>query len=799
MNDEPRCDRVLLVALAVTAGAPVALAPLPAAAATIGAALLLSRWVSRRLVVLALVLVAVAAGRAAWSLEEAAELHETAIGQLTPPPRCAVRAVVSRSPIVLRDQGRNRSPGDPLEARHQARVDVELLGGDCDGRRLDGGFRARLYGAPESLARGDVLLLVIDLAPVHLFDNPGLPDPRIRLALTGVAASGGVVDLQRLERGSSMSSWVDRARASVRRRIEATFAPDLAPFARALVLGESDLGRSERDAFRLSGLAHLLAVSGTHLVIAVVAFGRGLRALLARFRSLAARLDVGRISAGLCVPLVWLYADFAGGGGSAYRAAAMLTFAMVTRAAGRRPGGLRCFALSLIAGSMVEPLAICDLSFLLSVAATAGLVVGHRPIQGWAKGRHRVLRGFGTAMFSTVAAMSACAPVLLMIGSELPLLGVAANVLAAPVGELLALPLCLVHAVLWWSPAAEQGAALLAGGALAAVRAVAHAASEPAAAILELPPPTHWQLAVAAVGAVALWTVPRRIISSIAAVVTLAVLELVAIHHGAPHGQLRITVLDVGQGDALLVDLPDGKLMLVDGGGLVGSPVDIGERVVLRALSWRRRQQIDVAVLTHPHPDHYSGLQSTLRKLAVPEVWDTGFSAAQQPDGPVARWLAGLTARGVTVRSTATLCGGARRYGGAEVRVLSPCPTFDPAHGANDNSVVLLLRFGSRAALLVGDAEHAQEQALLAHHRATLGVDFLKVGHHGSRTSTGRAFVTAVSPTVAAISCGVRNRSGHPHRPTLATLAAAGAQVLRTDRGGAVVWETDGESQQWTQ
>ncbi|MBW2456723.1 MAG: DNA internalization-related competence protein ComEC/Rec2 [Deltaproteobacteria bacterium] len=770
MNEAPPRDPVLVVALALTAGAPLALAPVPAAAATIGAVALLARWISRPLLVLSLLLVVLGAGRVSWSLVAAAGAHGDALVRLSPPPRCALRAEVVRSPIVLR-AGQRRST-EPRRVGHQARIDVDLHEGDCGGEPFAGGLRARLYGAPEWLARGDEIWIVADLAPVHLFDNPGQADPRIRLALTGVTVSGGLVDLELLRRGSSPSSWIDRARASVRQRIEATFLPGLAPFARALVLGESDLGRSERDAFRLSGLAHLLAVSGTHLIIAVVAFGRGLRALLARCVRLAAWLDVGRISAAFCVPLAWLYADFAGGGGSAYRAAAMLTFAMLSRASGRRPCGPRCFALSLLVGSAVEPLAICELSFLLSVAATAGLIAAQRPIRGWSTRRHWVLGGMGSAMFSTVAAMAACAPVLLIIGSELPLLGVAANLLAAPVGELLALPLCLVHAVLWWAPAAEQGAALLAGGALAAVRAVAHSASSSPSAVLSLPPPTSWQLAVAALAAIAWWCLAWRRCSLVAAALLIAVLELWAMGEGAPTGRLRVTSLDVGQGDALLVDLPDGKLMLVDGGGLIGSPVDLGERVVLPVLRWRRRDRVDVVVLTHPHPDHYTGLMSTLEAIEVGEVWDTGLAEAAQPNGPVARWLAGLRARGVTVRSTATLCGRPQRFGEATLRLLAPCPSFAPERSANDNSVVMHLRLGGRAALLVGDAEHPQEQALLAQHRSQLGADFLKVGHHGSRTSTGRAFVAAVSPEVAAISCGARNRFGHPDPGTLATLAA---------------------------
>jgi competence protein ComEC len=131
--------------------------------------------------------------------------------------------------------------------------------------------------------------------------------------------------------------------------------------------------------------------------------------------------------------------------------------------------------------------------------------------------------------------------------------------------------------------------------------------------------------------------------------------------------------------------------------------------------------------------------------------------------------------------------------GGATIEVLAPCPGYAPDAGANDNSLVLRLSYGKRAALLVGDAEHDEERTLAARFGRGLRADFLKVGHHGSRTSSSPALLAAVRPGVAAISAGVRNRFGHPHPRTLAALRERGIEALRTDRGGAIVWETDGE------
>ena len=289
-------------------------------------------------------------------------------------------------------------------------------------------------------------------------------------------------------------------------------------------------------------------------------------------------MDVGRIAAAANVVLSWLYADFAGGGGSAYRAAAMLSLAMLARAFGRKPSGRRAFGLSLVGAALVEPLAACDLSFGLSVAATAGIMLWSAPSVVASETPHpvglrqRMLGWLYVGARATVAAHLACLPLLLSMSSEVPLLSVAANVLAAPVGELAALPVCLVHAVLWWWEPVEQGAAALGSGALQIVRAIAHARRSWRP---DVSPPASYTLASECSGdrgLVAVWARPaRRSYFASAALALLVGLEVQAMRAGAPTDELRITALDVGQGDAIVVDLPDGRVMLIDGGGLVGS------------------------------------------------------------------------------------------------------------------------------------------------------------------------------------------------------------------------------------
>jgi competence protein ComEC len=782
-------DPILLAALALLAGAPLALAPIPTAAAAVAAAWALRARLRRGALAAAAIAIVAGGLRARAALDEGAAIHRRATLLLTPPARCEGEAVVVGSPVVL-----GRGAGRPPESLGQARADVEITAGRCGDRVIEAPLRARLYGAPEDLARGDRVELVADLAPLHLFLNEDLPDPRPPIARSGVAASGGAIEVRTVARSSSIAAFIDRARSNVRRRIEATYHPDAAALGRALVLGETDLDPADDEAFRVSGLSHLLAVSGTHLVIAVVGLVAALRALLVRVGPIAARTDAGRLAAACAVPAVWIYSDFAGGSGSAVRAAAMLTAAMLARALGRRAPVVRTFGGSLLVLGALDPLLACDVSFGLSAGATAGLVLLQAPISAAIVRGPAFARRLLAPVATTLAATLGCTPILAVLSPTLPALGVASNLVAAPIGELCALPLCLAHAAVGWAPPVERGLALLGSGALLGVRAVARWSTAAGAAI-PIPPPTPWQLAAITVAAAATWAAEgraRRAATLVLGAAAWLALEIGAARAGAPKGVLRISVLDVGQGDAILVDLPDGSAILVDGGGMVGSPVDLGARVVQPVLRMRRRRKLRAVVLSHPHPDHFGGLVSTLPLVEVGELWDTGQGEDQGAGASYASLLARARARGVPIRRPRDLCGPPRVLGGVTIEVLAPCPGYDPDAGANDSSLVLRLTYGRRSALLVGDAERGEERALMDHARS-LRADFLKVGHHGSRTSTSPPFLAAVRPSFAAISAGVRNRFGHPSAVTLATLAEAGVEVGRTDRGGAIVWETDGE------
>lgn len=734
-----------------------------------------TRWGTRALIV---PLALFGALRAQTEVDEHARSWQAARRGVTPGARCIGVGEVVASPVLR---------GDRLSVT----ATLEL---DCDGQRLPAVHRVRLYGGPDTLGRGDRIRVVSQLSPVQILRNLELPDPRPGAARGGISLSGSVLSLSVERTGRGILHRIDQLRARARRRITQTFDPLAAPMARALVLGENDLDEEDDSAFRKSGLSHLLAVSGTHLVFAVVSLVTGLKALLTRLTFISSRYPCERLAAWVGCPLALAYADYAGGSGSAWRAAFMLCAVFAARALGRRAGPGRSLGWSLLAGALFDPLVCYDVSFLLSAAATVGLVCVGSPMLAWAETwsvtkRSKVVGYLIASIFATVGSMLPCAPLLAVLSPDLTLAGILANVVAAPLGEIIALPLCLAHILAAPIPILELGMAKAAGGALLVVRQVAHWSAAARSMAFAVPPPTAlhmYVIGVAGSGALlSAWR--RRWRMTLGWVAGLALgsvgAEAWARHRARPEGELRIAQLDVGQGDSALIDLPDGRLMLIDGGGSAqpGAGFDPGQRVILPLLRARRVSRIDIVLITHPHPDHYAGLTSVLAESKVGEIWDSSYPAGQQYQR--------LLQTGPRVRHAEELCkaypAGGPEQSGYLLEVLGPCPS-SPELDANDNSIVLRISARGRRFLFTGDAEAAQEAQLVEQHASDLTADWLKAGHHGSRTSSSEEFLSHVRPSLVGISCGVRNGFGHPHAEAVQRIAASGAGIWRIDDSGSL-------------
>jgi competence protein ComEC len=294
-------------------------------------------------------------------------------------------------------------------------------------------------------------------------------------------------------------------------------------------------------------------------------------------------------------------------------------------------------------------------------------------------------------------------------------------------------------------------------------------------------------------------------LAGLALVVAMFVIVAHPLSAALPDGRLRVDFLDVGQGDAALVTMPDGTTLLIDGGGRTDFRAhayrdqegneqqferdarSIGEAVVSEYLWWRGLDHVDYILATHADADHIDGLNDVMRNFRV-RAAIVGRSPAI--DTEYARFAATAARQGIPVYQLGR--GDLFRIGGVEAQALWPVRTADErAPSRNDDSIVLRLRFGEKTFLFTGDIEKSAEAAL-AYAGADLRCDVLKVAHHGSKTSSIESFVAVTRPTYAVISVGLSSIFGHPHREVVERWRASGAQILTTGKYGTITVSTDG-------
>ena len=519
-------------------------------------------------------------------------------------------------------------------------------------------------------------------------------------------------------------------------------------------------GPSVRDAFARAGLAHLVALSGQHVALLVGV----LLLLLARTR-LGSWLGLGRY--GVALAFLALYLALVGASPSITRAVVQGGAVLLGLWVGRgKLDVLGTLGLAGAASVALFPGWVFDLGFQLSFLAVLALTLTPRLEARLPQGWPRWLRA-GVAV--TLLAELATAPIVAHNFGQLPLVGLPANLLAAPMIAAL-VPLGFVAGLL--GPLAVLVNWLVAPIAtllLWLVGSLGRAPTLPWGTVA----PVGWAAYGVFAAALVLWLLHKFSARTLASVTLLCVLGTALPARLWPAREL--VFLDIGQGDSTLVRL--GRFaMLIDGGGTPRGDYDVGDATVVPALRALGVNELDVAVATHADSDHIEGLASVLRELPVGELW---IGQRKSGDPVLGALLAAAAERRVPVREVRR--GDRVAAGGATLTVLwpkgAPWSTAD-----NDNSVVLKLEDRGFRAVFLGDAPDPLE--------SWLGVgrlDLLKVAHHGSRFSSGDAFLAETAPKDAVISVG-RNSYGHPNAEVLERLRGRGIRSWRTDQLGAVRW-----------
>jgi competence protein ComEC len=633
--------------------------------------------------------------------------------------------------------------------------------------------------------RGDVLYLRGSLEP------PGRPlhdyafDPRAWSRSRGIAGRiRPLTTVAWVRDGHGMASALDRVRIRVERSLLTRASSASSGVLVAIVTGSrGGIDAETRARFAANGAAHVLAVSGLHLGLLSVAVFAALRWLASWLTPLTARVPADRVAAWAVVPLVLAYVALTGAPASAVRAGAMTLTVLAMIIAGRRPSGVHalCFAAVLMVGS--RPHWLADVGFQLSVSATLSLVLASRVARGAPRLPTRwVDRLVSSLRVSTVATI-ATAPVLLWHFGQVPLASPITNLLVVPPIALVALPAALLGALL--DAAGLWGAAPLIAVADVAVR-LALLVAEEGSHTLELPLTWGRPGAIALAGwCIAAATSPWFGVASLRAHVVAAAVVVALLFAGRPdamrRGELRMHAIPVGQGDATLLELPEGTRILVDAGGVAFSTRSTADTSVLPYLRGLGVGRLDVVVVTHSDFDHAGGVPGVILATRPAEVW-----LPPEPDRAVLLRIreaaAHVGARVVSLRWPV-----ARVRGGASVTAFAG--VFSP--NANDGSVVMRVCYGDVCFLLTGDIELEREAALAAS-GLDLRADVLKVPHHGSRTSSSDALLDLVRPRVALFHLGHENRFGFPRPDVVSRYRDRAIRIRRTDRG-AVVVTTDGE------
>jgi competence protein ComEC len=634
------------------------------------------------------------------------------------------------------------------------------------------------------------------------------------LAYKGIWVTGyvkkdtGIATIAR-GKGNPLLQLIQAWRERIRTVLEKTAPVETRGIIKALILGErEDIAEKVKEEFIIAGVAHVIAISGLHMgIIALVVFLL-MKWSLRRSETITLALNIQKISALATIPPLLLYTFIAGARISTIRAAIMIVIYLISILLDRQRNLYNTLAVAALVILLVSPSSLFDVSFQLSfVAVLAILYLVPRfseilpkphPLLLRKPTRYQTLLGhLKIFMLVSLAAMVGTWPLVAHYFNRMSIVGLLSNLIIVPLaGVVVIMGLVTSLAALIWLPVTPLLVTLTSAFSRLVLKIVHLFASIPHASHYVVTP-TPFEIGLFYLLILYLTNIRRiKRLLPISILLFLVIAGDIFYWYAQTHltNRLKITFIDVGQGDSILVEFPAGKRMLVDGGGFYDDRFDVGKNVVAPVL-WRKKiVTLHYLVLTHPHPDHLNGLKFIASSFKVDEFWEYGQEYSSVPYLDLMDILEKRPIRRVTVHDASP----PRWVNGVKVEVLNP-PRPVMIHGrnpwarTNNRSLVLKITYENHRFLLTGDIE-GEAEAQLVQSGKDLRSDVLKVPHHGSQTSSTRRFVEAVKPLHALFTVGFRNVFNLPSPKVLNRYESSGSLISRTDRDGAVMFETDGEN-----
>jgi len=683
---------------------------------------------------------------------------------------------------------------------------------------VTGKIRFKLYLDTLPADPGD--RIQIDRVLLHKprrFQNLGTFDYERWLKNRGVDATGWVRSMNQVTLLSkppapTLTARTERLKHQVSNLINEHALGDATGIIQAMVLGNTGyLTDENRERFQKSGIAHLLAISGLHMGFIAYFFYLILYPLTFQlthrvFPRVCRSGFPFKLTAALTIPLICGYAFLIGYKVSAIRATIMIVVFLVSVLLGRYRDMLNTLAVAALIILIWNPASIYEAGFQLSFMAVLGIALtlnrfgssskSDQPLTTpslftslWRNQKLELFFGF------TISATLVTLPLVLYHFNQLILSGIVLNFIAIPVASVF---IPLMFALVWISLLGfPQTIDFISYITLFITKWVGMAGEIPGSVHYLSTPPLLSILGFYLLLLLLLyWKNVRKKWASIVVILFLLIVPSI-IKPGLFHsrGTLQVHFLDVGQGDSTLIRFPDGRSMLIDGGGQFGN-FNVGQGVVEPYLRSIQVSKIDFLVASHSDSDHISGLFPLMKRMEVGRFIDNGVLDLKSKSSELQK-----LAKAAGVPYTPAWSERNIRFpSGVQIEVIHPTPEFlqdgrknnkNRKGRQNNSSVVIRLKWNQLSLLFTGDIEHQAESYLVGSYDS-LKADVLKVPHHGSRTSSTIPFLESVSPKYALISCGFRNWHGHPHPTIVKNYRDRGITLFRTDLNGEIVLEATG-------